>query len=143
MGNTREYIASGGFAQYLYCQIGDTLVSGNGVSGKIITEYDDGTNFHSSLPMFPDTSEVYFKMADDKNIVEQARVYINRQVSLDFDWNHTHRDFQRGIVHVHEWGMNKDGKWTRTGNVRYMNNNEIERYGELLRLANPKVKFRP
>lgn len=39
--------------------------------------------------------------------------------------------------------MNKDGKWTRTGNVRYMNNNEIERYGELLHLANPKVKFRP
>lgn len=61
MGNVREYIASGGFAQYLYCQIGETLVSGNGVSGKIITEYDDGTNFHSSLPMFSNTSEVYLK----------------------------------------------------------------------------------
>lgn len=143
MGNIREYNASGGFSQYLYRQVGEIFTASNGVSGKIVTEYEDGTKYHSSLPLYSNTSEVYFKMADDKNIVEQARIYVDRRVSVDFDWNHTHGDYEKGIVHVHEWRMDKHNRWTRTGKVRYMNDDEISRYGELLRKANPKVMFRP
>lgn len=35
MGGQREYIKSGGFSEYLYHQVGETL-SSNGVSGKVI-----------------------------------------------------------------------------------------------------------
>ena len=36
MGGQREYIKSGGFSEYLYHQVGETL-SFNGVSGKVMS----------------------------------------------------------------------------------------------------------
>lgn len=41
MGNSREYTKSGGFSQYLYHQVGETITASNGVQGKIVTEYKD------------------------------------------------------------------------------------------------------
>lgn len=144
MGNGKDYITSGGFDQYLYHQVGDTITASNGVQGKAITEYTDGDDFHSSLPQYSNTSEVYFKIDDISKQIEQARVYKDRKVFLDFDWNHTHKQFEVGLVHVHEWKFNKKGKWIRDeSNVRYMTDAEIERYGELLKLANPNIKFKP
>lgn len=143
MGDLRYYIESGGFTQYLYRQVGTTITASNGVSGKIVTEYSDGDRYHSSLPAYSNTSEVYFKLSDETSKVEQARVYINRRVAFDFDWNHQHQNFQRGVVHVHEWKYDEAGNWTRSGVVRYMNDAEIKRYGELLLMANPDIKFKP
>lgn len=143
MGNGREYLPSGGFSQYLYHQVGETITASNGVQGKVVTEYSDNEKYHSSLPQYSNTSEVYFKNDDVTHTVEQARVYKDRKVAFDLDWGHQHKEFPKGVVHVHEWRLDRNGNWTRTGKVRYMNNEEMARYGELLRLANPNVKFRP
>lgn len=36
MGLQREYIEAGGFSSYLYSQQGETIVSSNGVEGKVV-----------------------------------------------------------------------------------------------------------
>lgn len=143
MGNDREYISSGGFDQYLYYQIGETISATNGIQGKIINEISDKEDFHSSLPKYSNTSEVYFKLDDQSGQIEQARIYKDRKVSLDFDWGHPHKELPQGVVHVHEWHRDKKGKWSRDSNPRYLNDYEINRYGDLLKLADPHIKFRP
>lgn len=140
MGGQREYIHSGGFSQYLYYQVGETL-SANGEVGKVIDKTGDGRS-HDGLPKYSNTSKVYFKLDDVSRMVEQARVYENRRVAFDFDWGHNHGEFHVGVVHVHEWYLNKNGKWTRSGNPRLMNDSEMKKYGELFKKANPNVKFR-
>lgn len=140
MGGQREYIPSRGFTEYLYHQIGDTLTA-NGVSGKVIAR-QSSDNLHDGLPKYSNTSKVYFKLDDVTKMIEQARVYENRRVAYDFDWGHTHKEYIAGIVHVHEWYENKNGKWIRSNNPRLLNNDEITRYGNLLKKANPNVRFR-
>lgn len=67
----------------------------------------------------------------------------------DFDWDHHHTNrsgeiFKSGIVHVQLFKQTENGKWFRDSkNARYMSNEEMLRYGELLKLANSKVKLRP
>lgn len=146
MGDFKSYKPSGGFDQYLYYQIGETITADNGMQGKIIDEYTDSSTgkFHSSLPMYSNTSEVYFKKSDKgKHLVEQARVYSDRKVSLDFDWGHTHGKHKTGVVHVHVWHLNEKGNWVRGTNPRYMNNTEIAKYGDLIKKANPNARLRP
>lgn len=146
MGDFKSYNPSGGFDQYLYYQVGDTITAENGVQGKVIDEYtSSGTGkYHSSLPMYSNTSEVYFKKSDEgSNPIEQARVYKDRKVALDFDWGHEHGTYPKGVVHVHEWHLNKKGKWVRGANPRCMNNSEIARYGDLIKKANPNARLRP
>ena len=144
MGDVKSYNPSGGFDQYLYTQVGEPFTAPNGVQGKIITKYSSANNFHESLPKYSNTSEVYLKRSDKgTHPVEQARIYKDRKVVLDFDWGHTHKTFQQGIVHVHEWHYNNQGKWVRCENPRYLNNDEIRKYGDLLKLAYPNIKFRP
>lgn len=122
---------------------GTILTDSSGRSGKVVTEIGD-TDYHSSLPSWSKTSEIYFKRDDEgDHAIEQMRVFKNRRVSLDFDWNHSHGEFKKGIVHVHEWYKNKNGKWQRSGKPRYMTLSEIKKYGELLKLANPFIKFYP
>ena len=120
MGNSREYIKSGGFSQYLYYQVGETITASNGVQGEIVSEYRDFRQFHSSLPKFSNNSKVYFKLDDEEKTAEQARVYVNRRAALDFDWGHAHRQFLDGVVHVHEWHASEDGKWKRDDEPRLM-----------------------
>lgn len=140
MGGQREYIKSGGFSEYLYHQVGETLFS-NGVSGKVIEKQGDDRS-HNGLPKYSNTSEVYFKLDDETKIIEQARIYKDRKVAYDFDWGHTHKEYKEGIVHVHEWYLNKNGDWVRSNKPRLLNNDEIKKYGDLLKKANPNVKFR-
>lgn len=131
---------TGGFSEYLYHQIGDTITA-NGISGKVIAKYD-GDPEHDGLPIYSNTSKVYFKLGDGGK-VEQARIYDGRKAVFDFDWGHPHHQFDKGVVHVHEHGVNKKGRWERSIKpVRYMNNEEMTKYGELLKKANPDVKFR-
>lgn len=145
MGDFKTYNASGGFDQFLYYQIGDIIVANNGAQGKVVNEISDKMkeDFHGSLPMYSNTSKVYFKKSDEgDHSIEQARIYINRKVAFDFDWGHTHADFNQGVVHVHEWHFNSKGKWVRARVPRGLNLDEIKEYGELLKLANPNVKLR-
>lgn len=146
MGNFKHFIATGGFDEYHYYQVGNTITSENGVQGKIINDYSDYgvETFHSSLPKYSNTSEVYLKKSDKgTHPIEQARVYIGRKVTLDFDWGHKHGSHAEGVVHVHVWHQDSQGNWVRGNSPRYMNNSEIARYGDLIKKANPNAKLRP
>lgn len=147
MGDIKNYNETGGFDEYLYYQDGDVITASNGVQGKVVNDIneqnlkEDEKTFHESLPMYSNTSEVYFKRSDEGgHYIEQARVYINRKAALDLDWGHGHGEHKIGFVHVHEWRINKNGKWVRGRNPRKMTKYEIERYGELLTMVYP-VKF--
>jgi len=146
MGNFKYYIETGGFTPFLYYQVGDTITAANGVQGKVvdkISDYDT-KDYHDSLPIYSNTSEVYFKKSDKGgHLVEQARVYIDRKAALDFDWGHAHGEHSEGVVHVHVWHQDSKGNWVRSSNPRYMNNSEIARYGNLIKKANPKARLRP
>jgi len=140
MGGVSAYLDTGGFSEYLYHQVGD-VISANGVSGKVLAKEGDDRS-HEGLPTYSNTSEVYFKLKEYTNIVEQARIYKDRQAVLDFDWGHDHHEFKEGVVHVHEWYKNKNGKWVRSSKARHLNNEEMKKYGDLLKKANPNIKFR-
>jgi len=145
MGDVKYYNEAGGFDECLYHQVGDTITASNGVQGKVINSNNDPTDesFHDSLPIYSNTSEVYFKKSDvGQHEIEQARVYHNRKAALDFDWGHAHGSHEKGVVHVQEWHFNKNGQWVRQKRERGMSNEEIARYGELLKLANPNVRLR-
>ena len=57
MGIQREYIESGGFSTYLYYQSGDTIVSSNGVEGKVVVKIEgssyDGLSRLLRVGLFP------------------------------------------------------------------------------------------
>lgn len=147
MGLQREYIESGGFSTYLYYQSGETIVASNGVEGKIIRKID-GSSF-DGLPILSNSSEVYLKRNKD-GVITQARIYKDRMPVCDFDFDHSHQNgkrgesFEKGIVHVQEFKKKPDGSWFRDSkHARYMSSKEIERYGELLKRANPNIKLQP
>ncbi len=140
MGGQHSYLPSGGFKEYLYHQIGETITA-NGISGKVIAK-SGGTPGHDGLPQYSNTSKIYFK-PDENGKIEQARVYDGRRCVLDIDWGHNHHEFKKGIVHVHEYIIGKDSKLHRDGkHVRYLDNDEMKKYGELLRKAYLGIRFR-
>lgn len=141
MGGFKKYNLEGGFSEYLYHQVGEPI-TGNNITAKVVTRIDDDA-FHSSLPLYSNTSIAYAKRSDQGNHeIEQLRIYEKRQAVVDFDWGHEHKSCMKGVVHVHivqsEGNLHADAK-----NVRYMNNEEIEKYGPLIKKLNPNAKFRP
>lgn len=146
MGQQRVFIEKGGFSAYLFIQKGSEIVASNGVVGKVV-EKIDGTSF-DGLPIYSNTSEVYFKKNGAGEIV-QARIYKNRKPVCDFDWDHEHTNksgekFPKGVVHVQEFVQMHDGSWKRMDKkARYMSPSELKRYGELIELVNSKAKLRP
>lgn len=140
MGSFKVYNSKGGFTQYLYRQVGES-VSADGVTAKITTRIDDDA-FHSSLPLYSNTSTAYAKCSDKGNHeIEQLRIYSDRKAAIDFDWGHQHGACAKGVVHVHIVPSNGSLR----GNpqkVRYMNNEEIAKYGALIKKLNPNVKLR-
>ena len=146
MGNGKVY-PDGGFngTNAKYETVGGYKFA-NGLKGIVVRRKDDG-DFHSNLPQFANTSDMYFRQ--NVNGVCQARVYINHATFLDFDWSHSHtnkgngRSFERGTVHVQAWARNSDGSFTRmSNNARMMNNAEMKKYGPLIRKFFKDVKFR-
>lgn len=146
MGNQRQYVASGGFNEYLYQDVSERVTI-NGVTGKMISKITDPTGTHDGLPTYSNTSDIYFKKGDD-DLASQAKVYKDRKTVLDFDWNHEHKNrngrvFPKGTVHVQMYRVNSDGSLTRlSDNARGMNNHEMKKYGPILKYFNPNVKFR-
>jgi hypothetical protein len=140
MGNGIYYGLNG--KETYYCD-GTIVSDSKGLSGKVILEMGD-TDYHSGLPVWSKKSLIYFKKDDSRSHqIEQMRVFSNRRVALDFDWNHKHKRYAMGIVHVHEWHFDSNGKWVRSVSPRYMNDEEMKTYGEIIKNANPNVKFRP
>jgi hypothetical protein len=99
------------------------------------------------LPLYANTSDVYFRQ--NAKGVCLARVYIGQKTYLDFDWSHTHtnkgngRHFPVGTVHVQIWQEQKDGTFKRLSNeARFMSNYEMKKYGQILKYFCPSVKFR-
>jgi len=146
MGLQRDYNENGGFSNYLYYQIGETITASNGVEAKIVSKIDGSP--YDGLPTFSKTGEMYLRVNSDGKVV-QARIYKNRKVVCDFDWNHTHQNkngqkFENGTVHVQEFRQKADGTWERQSKkARYMTNDEIARYGELIKKIAPYVKLKP
>ncbi len=146
MGTQREFIESGGFTTYLYTQEGADIVASNGVVGKVVVKIEGSS--YDGLPIFSNTSEVYLKQNASGEII-QARIYNNRRPVCDFDWDHSHTNksgeqFEIGVVHVQPFKQKANGDWMRDSKkARYMSNDEIARYGELIKLINPNIKLRP
>ena len=140
MGGAKAYNPGGGFSSYEFRQDGGTINVG-GVSAKVIVKIDDDSN-HSGLPVHSNTpGAIYVKVDGSEKKPIQIRVYEGRTASFDLDWGHTHdASHPKGVVHVQFF--DKDGKRS-TKKVRFMNNEEMKKYGPILRYLNPDVKFRP
>lgn len=137
MGGQRTLLPSGGFREYLYHQVGETITA-NGISGKVI-ERIGGRPGHDGLPQYSNTSKVYFKM-DENGRIEQARIYDGRRCVLDIDWGHNHHEFKKGIAHVHEYISGKGSNLHRDEKyVRYLSDDEKREYGGLLLKADPGI----
>lgn len=149
MGNQREYLESGGFSEYLYEEHPEyqTFVY-NGLTAKVLKLKTDEDGTHSGLPTYSNTSDIYLRL-DRFGQVVQAKVYIDRQHTIDFDWGHPHHNkgedsdkqfFPKGVVHVQSYSRidSRD-----SNSARFMTQSEIEKYGDILRHFNPNVKFRP
>ena len=143
MGAQKQYIKSGGFSQYMYCQVGDIIRDGK-MEGKVIKHI---TDLNKGLPVYSNTSVIYFRQNKDGEI-DQCRIYLNRAAYLDFDWGHSHKNkrdrrvFQRGTVHVQTYKIKDGVPWRDSFNARSINNEEMRKYGRILKKVCPNVKFR-
>jgi hypothetical protein len=140
MGGLKQYIAEGGFSQWLYKKVGETI-SYKGMSGKIVAKIDDTIPNHAGLPLAANTSDFYIKLSKDDGMPEQIRIYENRKAHLDLDWNHEHKQFKIGTLHVHDYVLDDNGKPDRQ-DARSATNAEIKKYGALIKKLNPKVKLK-
>lgn len=148
MGNQRNYLAEGGFAQWLYRSHPDfDVIEINGVRGKAVYHIDDPKGGHIDLPTYANTSDLYFRVEEGK--VAQGKLYTDRRMVLDFDWDHSHTNtktgetFPIGTVHVQQYMVDDKGRFKRlSGKARLMTIEEIKKYGPIIRAFNPNVKFR-
>ena len=141
MGTARQYNPSGGFYNHEYHQEGDTI-SYDRLKGKIVVKNEENKN---GLPPYSGTSDFYAGKRTRTGEIIQVRFYKDRRQHIDFDWGHEHTNktgdrarFPAGTVHVqiYENGV-------RSEIARFMNNDEINRFGALLKSLNQDVKFRP
>ncbi len=148
MGTQKEFIATGGFSTHMYRDYpGFNVVEFNDVRAKAIYHIDDSDKKHFGLPMYAETSDMYVRVINGE--ARQARLYADRKMVLDFDWDHSHTNgkkgefFPKGTVHVQEYYVDKNGKTKRhSDKARLMTDAEIKKYGPIIHAFNPKVKFR-
>lgn len=145
MGNQRQYLAEGGFTQYLY-QAESPKVTINGVTGRMVSKLTDPKSTHDGLPNYSNTCDIYFKKGTD-GLASQAKLYKNRHTVLDFDWDHDHKNadgtvFHKGRVHVQEYKLDAKGNAVRQSlHARLMTAHEIAQYGAIIHYFNPNVNF--
>lgn len=142
MGGARAYNPAGGFHFKDFEQVGDTIYY-KGLVGKILRKVDGSS---SGLPSRSGKSDFYARTGSKSGEIVQVKFYENRIQCVDFDWGHNHMKgkgknqviFPEGVVHVQTYNNG-----SRAGITRYMNNEEIKKYGSMLKKLNPNVKFRP
>lgn len=141
MGKESLYIRDGGFSEYTY-RTKDVITDGN-IMGKLIEPY--ASEDHQSLPLYSNTSKIYFRKDTNTGKITQMRIYVNRKAAYDIEWGHAHKQFQIGDVHVHVWHKNKKGKWVGRGKGKYearpMAEDEKAKYGGLIKKADPTARF--
>lgn len=141
MGSGRTYNPQGGVYKEDWSFKGESY-------GNVKVIYNDIDSRTNGLPLYSNTSDAYLKKMRGR--IVQLRMYKNRKASIDIDieqvGEHTNKNgtkIQGFIAHVHEWGYNKRGEWLRSKTARLMTDNEIKKWGGLLRTANPNIKFKP
>lgn len=90
MGNQRQFNPIGGFSEYLYTSVSDSVII-NGVKGRVISLADRYDNRKDNLPTYSNTSDIYFRKNENDEVV-QGKVYQSREMIMDFDWGHSHRN---------------------------------------------------
>lgn len=144
MGNQRQYNPGGGFSEYLYVSKEESVVV-NGVKGHVIEYADNAHRPNWDLPTYSNTSDVYFRRGENGEVV-QAKVYLSREMVLDFDWDHHHinvpsgENFPKGTIHVQSYKKDRNGRFVRLSNeARRMTSSEKEKYGPIIKHFNPNV----
>lgn len=144
MGNQRQYNPSGGFSEYLYTSALDSVVI-NGVKGHVIEPIDKHGNDPERLPTYSNTSDIYFRWNESHEVV-QAKAYLSREMIMDFDWDHSHRNssngeyFPVGTVHVQIYKKDDKGNFIRLSHeARRMTEAEKKKYGPIIHFFNPNV----
>ncbi len=152
MGSQRKYNKSGGFTVKLYETINQYgTFTYNGISAKVVRKAGDESG-HSALPTYTNTSQMYFKVGIDGDIIQGRYYDAARRSTIDFDWGHDHyndpenggdgRRFNKGVVHVQTYTTDQDGIPRRNYNARLMSNAEMKKFGNIIKHFNPTVKFR-
>lgn len=144
MGNQRQYNSQGEFSEYIYTSVSESITI-NGIKGKVIELADKQGKDTERLPTYSNTSDIYFRR-NAKNEIVQAKVYISREMVMDLDWDHSHRNgwngefFPAGTIHVQVYKKDKNGRFARLSNeARRMTAIEKEKYGPIIRYFNPNV----
>ena len=82
MGKESLYRQEGGFSEYTYKTIG-VITDGN-ITGKVIEPYD--SEDHQSLPLYSNTSKIYFRKDTNTGRITQMRIYVDRKAAFDIEW---------------------------------------------------------
>lgn len=148
MGNQKLYNSTNRFSSYLFEDSTAWAVHEiNGIIGRVMEMNADPAGQHAGLPIFPDSSDMYFS-TDENRAVMQAIINVGNRRMLIFDWGHMHinpdgKVFPKGVVHVHVCTIDEDGHLVLSAHARLMTEAEISKYGPLLKSYDPKVRFRP
>ena len=149
MGSGKNHKGDGMFSTYLYSVIPGTVIEMFGMKFEVIKLDIDPNGTHTGLPMCSATSDGYLCLGADGQ-PKQLRLYKNHHATIDFDWSHPHYNnpkvggngekFPKGVVHVQSFASSSNERFSM--NARYMNNEEMETIGKVIRHYNPNVKFR-
>ncbi len=142
MGSQQSYRAERQFRSYLYTTISQKVTI-NEIKAKMVKLKSDKDGTHSSLPKYAETPDMYLRKGDD-GYAKQAKLYVNRKMTIDFDWGHNHKNkdtgevFAKGVVHVQVYHRDE----RMSNHARLMTDAEIAKYGPILKKFCPNVKSR-
>lgn len=133
MGSRGQYDATSRFSSYFEPQ----YHSVNVINGIKVLEFNGGAN--SKLPEYAKTSESYFSMSRDGEILH-LRIYKDHFPVIDIDVGHSHHyGHGSGFVHVHDFGKDVSGHPLR-GRGRDITAEEMVKYGHLISIMKGTVK---
>lgn len=144
MGKCKEIII-----KVIPSSIANPFVKKHHYSGKVVANsvLHFGTS-NNALPQYSSTSSAYIRKDGERYV--QIREYHNRLVQKDIDLfvenNHTNKNGEEldiNVVHVHDWFKNKKGEWKRRYDARYLTEEEISKWGNLIKMIKPEIKLRP
>ncbi len=153
MGNQNQYNKSGGFTEYLYETVDQYgTFTHKGITAKVVKLAGSDTT-HYSLLTYTNTSQMYFKVGRDGDIIQGRYYDTERRSAIDFDWSHNHYNdpkkggdgqrFDKGVVHVQKYTVDEKGVPLRKSNdARLMTEEEIKKFGPIILHFNPTVKFK-